>query len=406
MAFEYAARIERVRPSAIRELLRLGDDPSITSFGGGYPAPELFPVQQLRQVYDDVLRDHGLAMLQYSASVGLPGLRAHIAERMARDGVHCGPDDVLILHGAQQGLDLVAKMLINPGDVIVTENPTFLGALIAFNPYEPNYAAVDTDSDGMDMDALERVLKSTPKVRFVYVIPDFQNPTGVTLSVERRHRLLALAHEHDILILEDTPYRELRYEGEQLPTLKSLDTHNRVIHLGSFSKTLAPGMRMGWATASPQILDKLGLLKLAADTQSSTLNMAATERFLTEFDLDAHIVKARAWYRRKRDVMLTAMADAFPSEVTFTKPQGGLFTWVTFPEGFDSATFMAERSLPEARVAFVPGGTFFPTGDVPKHARFSYSGVPDTQMIDGISRLGALLARELTYASPNPTAAP
>jgi 2-aminoadipate transaminase len=398
MPKEYASRIERVRPSAIRELLRYGDDPSITSFGGAYPDPALFPIDALRQVYDEVLRDQGRSMLQYSASIGLPGLRASIAERMAKEGVDCGPEDVLILQGAQQGLDLVAKLLIDRGDVIVTENPTFLGALIAFNPYEPDYAPVDTDSDGMDMDALQRVLKSTSKARFIYVIPDFQNPTGVTLSLERRHRLLALADEYDIPILEDSPYRQLRYEGDQLPTLKSLDKHNRVIHLGSFSKTLAPGMRMGWATASQPILEKLGLLKLAADTQSSTLNMAATARFLTEFDLDAHIVKARAWYRRKRDTMLTAMAEHFPSDVTFTRPEGGLFTWVTFPEGFDTAAFMLEKSLPHAKVAFVPGGTFFPLGDEPRHARFSYSGVPDDQMSDAIARLGALITQELSAA--------
>lgn len=396
MGFQFADRIERVRPSAIRELLKLGDDPSITSFGGGYPDPALFPVDELRAIYADLLTAEHRGALQYSASVGLPGLRRLVAERMGREGVDCDLDDVLILQGAQQGLDLVAKLMINPGDVIVTENPTFLGALIAFHPYEPRYAPVTTDESGLDVDALERVLADNPAARFVYVIPDFQNPSGVTLSLDRRHRLIELANHYDVAVLEDTPYRELRFEGEQIPMLKSLDTEGRVIHLGSFSKTLAPGLRMGWAVARPDILEKLGLLKLAADTQSSTLNMNAVARFLERFDIDAHVARARSSYRAKRDVMLSAMAEHFPEDVTYTRPQGGLFTWVTFPEGFDSAVFMAERALPELQVAYVPGETFFPTGGAPNHARFSYSGIPEEQTTDAVMRLGRLLEDELS----------
>ena len=297
--------------------------------------------------------------------------------------------------GAQQGLDLVAKLLINPGDVIVTENPTFLGALIAFNPCQPEYAAVDMDSEGMDVDALEATLRSTENVKFIYVIPDFQNPTGVTLSLERRRRLIELANEYDVLILEDSPYRELRFEGQQLPTLRSLDTENRVIHLGSFSKILAPGVRLGWVSAAPEILDKLGLLKLAADTQSSTLNMTATTRFLESFDIDAHIERARAVYRAKRDLMLSSMAEHFPAEVAVTTPEGGLFTWVTFPEGFDAEAFMAEHALPEAGVAYVPGGSFFPAEQRSNYARFSYSGQSDEEMVDALTRLGGILREHI-----------
>ena len=399
MGFQFADRIERVRPSAIRELLKHGDDPSITSFGGGYPDAALFPVDELNAIYAEILTADHRGALQYSASVGLPRLRALVAQRMRRESIDCGPDDVLILQGAQQGLDLGAKLMINPGDVIVTENPTFLGALIAFHPYEPRYAPVPTDGDGIDVDALERVLSDTPTARFVYVIPDFQNPSGVTLSLDRRWHLIDLANRYDVAVLEDTPYRELRFEGEQVPTLKSLDTEGRVIHLGSFSKTIAPGLRMGWAVARPDILEKLGLLKLAADTQSSTLNMNAVASFLERFNIDAHVARARVSYRAKRDVMLSAMEEHFPEEVTFTRPQGGLFTWVTFPEGFDSAAFMAKRALPEARVAYVPGETFFPTGGASNHARFSYSGVPEDQMIDAIRRLGGLLKDELAGRS-------
>ncbi len=395
MSSKFADRIARVQPSAIRDLLRYGDDPSITSFGGGYPDPALFPTAELQQVYADIFAKESATALQYTASAGLPGLRAQIAKRMANGGTPTDAEDVLVLQGAQQGLDLVAKLLIDPGDVIVTENPTFLGALIAFNPYQPEYAAVDIDEDGMDVDALEATLRSNGGVKFIYVIPDFQNPTGVTLSLERRQRIIELANEFDVLLLEDSPYRDLRFEGEQLPTLRSLDTEDRVIHLGSFSKILAPGVRMGWVSAEPVILEKLGLLKLAADTQSSTLNMTAVTRFLEGFDIDEHIARARVVYRQKRDLMVTTMNDAFPAEVAVTRPEGGLFTWVRFPEGFESAAFMVEHALPEARVAYVPGGTFFPTEERSNYARFSYSGQSDEAMVDALSRLGEILQTEM-----------
>lgn len=326
MSSKFADRIARVQPSAIRELLRYGDDPSITSFGGGYPDAALFPAAELQQIYTEILSKESATALQYTASAGLPGLRAQIAERMSSAGSATDADDVLILQGAQQGLDLVAKLLINPGDVIVTENPTFLGALIAFNPCQPEYAAVDMDSEGMDVDALETRLATTENIKFIYVIPDFQNPTGVSLSLERRKRIIELANEYDVLVLEDSPYRELRFEGEALPTLASLDTEHRVIHLGSFSKILAPGVRLGWVSAAPEILDKLGLLKLAADTQSSTLNMTAVTRFLDTFDIDAHVSAMRGVYRAKRDLMVSTMTEYFPAEVAVTRPEGGLFT--------------------------------------------------------------------------------
>jgi len=387
--------MQGVRPSAIRELLRLGDDPTVTSFGGGYPDAAHFPVTDLRAAIDEVLTSAGQASLQYTASIGTPALRAAIAERMSGDGTPTTADGVLVLQGAQQGLDLVAKMLINPGDLIVTENPTFLGALIAFNPYEPSYLGIDGDTDGIDTSALEVALREGARPQFVYVVPDFANPTGATLSLRRRHHLLELASTYDFVILEDTPYRALRYEGEALPTMRSLDTDGRVIHLGSFSKTLAPGLRMGYALAEPEVLERMGLLKLAADTQSSTLNMAVTARMLEEFDLDSHIAQVREVYRHKRDLMLATMRECFPDSIRFTEPDGGLFTWVTFPEGFDAAAFMAEKGLPLGKVAYVPGATFFPVEEKTNTARFSYSGVADDQMVEALRRLGKLLSDEL-----------
>ena len=391
MTMSYARRMQRVQPSAIRELLRLGADPDVISFGGGYPDPALFPVAELAEVFAELLVPARAESLQYTASVGLALLRGQVAERLCRDGIACTAEDVLIIQGGQQGLDLAARMMIDPGDVVITENPTFLGALIAFNPCEPTYATVRSDQDGMDADDLARVLATEQRAKMIYVVPDFANPTGTTLSLARRHRLIELANDHDVLVIEDSPYRPLRYSGDHLPTLKSLDTEGRVLHLGSFSKILAPGMRLGWATAEPGMLERLSLLKLAADTQSSTLNMSATSAYLARFDLDAHIARSVPVYRHKRDLMLATMTETFPDHVRWTEPEGGLFTWLTFPTGFDAAAFMAERLLPEAKVAFVPGATFFPVHQQPQHARMSFSGVADDRLVQGVTAIGTLL---------------
>lgn len=395
MTLRLARRMSGVRPSAIRELLRLGADPSVISFGGGYPDASLFPVDELADVYAGLLVPERSAALQYTTSNGLPVLRAQVAERLSRDGASVTADEVLIIQGGQQGLDLAAKLVVDPGDVVVTENPTFLGALIAFAPTEPTYAPVRTDEHGMDTDDLQRVLETHPGAKMVYTVPDFQNPTGATLSYERRHRLLELADEHDLLVVEDTPYRSLRFEGSHLPTLLSLDTQGRVLHLGSFSKILAPGLRLGWAAGSPEVVERLGLLKLAADTQNSTLNMAATSEYLEGYDIDAHVARMRPVYRHKRDLMLATMDETFPAVVSRTRPEGGLFVWLGFPEGFDATDFLGRVLLPEASVAYVPGATFFPVTQQPNHARVSYSGVPDDRLVDGITRMGRLLHREL-----------
>ncbi|MEH6751691.1 MAG: PLP-dependent aminotransferase family protein [Paracoccaceae bacterium] len=391
MSPHFAQRMEKVEPSAIKELLALGADPSIISFGGGYPDASLFPAAQLEQVFREVIRAPGGAAMQYAPSDGLPRLREQIAQLMVADGTACRPEDVLILQGSQQGLDFAAKMLVDPDDVIITEDPTFLGALIAFNPSQPRYVAVPMDSDGMRMDALEEALRGNPRARMIYTVSDFQNPTGVTLSLDRRHRLVELANAHDVIVLEDTPYRHIRFAGETLPTLKSLDTQGRVIHLGSFSKVLVPGLRIGWAVASPLLLEKMALLKVAADTQTSTLNMAAASLFLDRFDLTAHIAMLQKAYRHKKEVMLDAIRQHFPQDVTMTDPEGGLFTWATFPDGFDATAFMKDVALPQARVAYVPGATFFPVTEQANHARINYSAQSEDRIREGIAALGKVL---------------
>lgn len=395
MTPRYAQRMAKVQPSAIGELLALGADPSIISFGGGYPDATLFPAEQLDAVFHEILRAPGGAAMQYAPSNGLAPLRAQIADLMTADGTPCGAQDVLILQGSQQGLDFAARMLVDPGDVIITEDPTFLGALIAFEPSQPSYAVVEVDGEGMRTDQLEAVLKANPRARMIYTIPDFQNPTGVTLSLERRKTLIALANAHDLIVVEDTPYRHIRFSGQSLPTLKSMDTEGRVIHLGSFSKVLVPGLRIGWAVASPDLLGRMGLLKVAADTQTSTLNMAAASLFLERYDLAAHIDMLRAAYAGKKDVMLDAIRQHFPQEITFTDPEGGLFTWVTFPEGFDATAFMREVALPQARVAYVPGASFFALTPRANYARFNFSAQSPENIQTGIAALGKALHSHL-----------
>jgi DNA-binding transcriptional MocR family regulator len=333
--------------------------------------------------------------MQYAPSNGLARLRDQVAGLMRADGVACTGDDVLILQGSQQGLDFAARMLVDPGDVIVTEDPTFLGALIAFAPSQPDYAVVPVDDEGMQTDRLEAILAAQPRVKMIYTIPDFQNPTGVTLSLERRKALIALANSHDLIVLEDTPYRHIRFAGHNLPTLKSLDTEGRVIHLGSFSKILVPGMRIGWAVANPDLLSRMGQLKVAADTQTSTLNMAAASLFLDRYDLNAHIATLRAAYAIKKEAMLDAIRRHFPQEIMATDPQGGLFTWLTFPEGFDATEFMRHVALPQARVAYVPGATFFPLTPRANHARLNYSAPSLSAIETGMAALGRALHANL-----------
>lgn len=381
-----ANRMQHVKPSAIRELLKLGADPSVISFGGGYPDPNIFPIEKLRAVYDEILRNHGKQALQYTTSDGLPSLRTKIAARLQKGGIQCGLENIFMIQGGQQGLDLVAKMFIDPGDVIITENPTFAGALIAFNPYEPSYATVSMDEDGMMMDDLERTLIANPNTKFIYTIPDFQNPTGITMSVERRKKLVDLANRFDVVVLEDSPYREIRYQGSAIPSIKSFDTEGRVIQLGSFSKILCPGMRLGWIVAEAELAEKLCLLKMAADTQSSTLNMYAADQFMEMYDIDEHIETIKIVYKHKKDLMLDTIKATFPKNVSYTDPEGGLFTWVTFPSQVDTTALMKERTLPEAKVAYVPGATFFPVDQEKNHCRVNYSCMSDEKIVEGITR--------------------
>jgi DNA-binding transcriptional MocR family regulator len=346
-----------------------------------------------------LLTKHAARALQYTVSDGIPELRAQIAELMREDGTPCIADDILVLQGAQQGLDLAAKMMLERGDTVIVEDPTFLGATIAFNVFEPRYATVRMDRDGMDIDHLEAVLRANPSARIIYTVPDFQNPTGVTLSLGRRHRLIELANQFDVLVLEDSPYRALRFDGSHLPTLKSLDTEGHVLFLGSFSKIMVPGIRLGWAVASGDVLGKLARLKLAADTQCSTLNMMAASLFLDIYPIKDHIAAVCAAYSRKRNLMFHALDSTFPASVRYTRAEGGLFTWLTFPESFDATRFMLEEALPKAKVVYVPGAPFFATTPHVNHARFNFSALPEVTITSGMTHLGELLTEYLSHVT-------
>lgn len=391
MGYRYANRVQYVKPSAIRELLKLGNDPEIISFGGGFPDPDVFPIEKLRKVFDEVLSKDGRRALQYTTSEGLPSLRQKLADRMKRAGVACELKNIFMIQGAQQGLDITAKMFIDRGDVIITENPTFVGGLIAFNPYEPKYAPVAMDAEGIRTDLVEKALKENPNTKLIYVIPDFQNPTGITMSLARRKRLVELANEYDAIIIEDSPYREIRFEGEALPPIKSFDTQGRVIQLGSFSKILSPGMRIGWLVAEQELAEKLCLLKMAADTQNSTLNMYAADKFMEMYDMDEHIEGIRKVYKKKKDLMLEIISSSFPKSVSYTNPEGGLFTWLTFPEDVDATRLMKERTLPEVKVAYVPGASFYPVDEEKNHCRVNYSCMSEEKIIEGMGKLGRIL---------------
>jgi 2-aminoadipate transaminase len=389
MAIKFAARMENIKGSAIRELLKLTEDPSIISFAGGLPAPELFPVKELEEVTIKVLREDGRAALQYSATEGFLPLREKIAQRMKKINVECEAKDILITSGSQQGLEFSGKIFLNEGDIVICESPSYLGALNAFKAYLPKFVDISMDEDGMIIEELEKALEQNPNTKFIYTIPDFQNPSGRTMSLERRKKLLELAYKFNVPVVEDNPYGELRFEGEMIPAIKSFDTKGLVIHLGTFSKTFCPGLRLGWVVASPEILSKYILIKQGADLQSSTIAQREISKFLEMYDLDKHVENLINVYRKRRDLMIETMEKEFPASVTFTRPQGGLFTWVTFPENMDAAEIM-KKSL-EVKVAFVPGQSFFSNGQHKNHGRFNYSNMPEDKIVEGITRLGKVL---------------
>jgi len=399
----YAQRTLGIKSSAIRELLKVTQKPEIISFGGGLPAPDVFPVERFEQACHKVLADHGAMALQYGTTEGYQPLREMIAQNMSRYGIVAKADNVVITAGSQQALDLIGKLLINRGDRILCEAPTYLGALQAFNVYGAQYVSVPVDDDGMLTDQLDANLRTGPK--FMYVLPNFQNPAGVTLCEGRRHELILLADKYGIPIIEDDPYGQLRYEGEHIPPLVVLDRENilrdkaftvgNVIYLSTFSKTLAPGIRLAWIVAPEDVIVKIVQLKQAADLHTSTFNQYVAYEVARDGFLDQHVKLIRKVYRERRDTMLQALEEYFPEEVTWTHPKGGLFLWVTMPEGTDSLALF-QSALAE-NVAFVPGDSFYANNgqEGSRHMRLNFSHSNPEQIREGIRRLSLAVKTQL-----------
>ena len=400
----FAHRTERMRASDIREILKVTAQPDVISLAGGLPAPELFPVDEYRRAFEWVLETDGATALQYGPSEGYRPLRTFLAERLGRFGMGCGPDDVLITNGSQQALDVIAKVLLDPGDSVLVEKPTYLGALQAFNQYQATYAAVPMDDDGMRVDEVERLLerdRASHRIKFIYALPNFQNPTGRTMSLERRRRLVEVAGYYGVPIVEDDPYGELRFEGPALPSLKSLDTRgNGVLYLGTFSKILAPGFRLGWIVASPDALEVLLHGKQPSDLHTGMAQQMATAYVCRDGFVDQHVERIKAFYRERRDVMLRAIEEHFPADAHYTRPAGGLFVWVELPPHIDTRALLLEAVA--QKVAFVPGQGFHPDGSGTNTLRLNFSNVPPEQLREGIRRLGQAIATRLSAAPAEP----
>jgi 2-aminoadipate transaminase len=399
--FRYAQRTQRMGSSVIRELLKYTEKPDIISFGGGLPAPDVFPVEQFNAACDRVLSNHGAMALQYSTTEGYLPLREMIARHSARYGIKITPDNVLITSGSQQALDILGKIFIDPGDRILVESPTYLAAIQAWNAYGAEFISVPMDSDGMNTDNLEEALRAGPK--FIYVLPNFQNPTGVTLSFERRRKLLELADQYGVPIVEDDPYGQLRYEGEHLPSIVVLDSQyqdddtpcyrGNVIYLSSFSKTLAPGLRLGWVVAPPEVISKLVQAKQGADLHTATFNQLVAFEVSRGGFLDQHVHTIREVYGERRDLMMAAMDREFPPEVTWTHPLGGLFLWGTLPNYMDAKDLL--KTCLDRKVAFVPGEPFHPTGGGKNTMRINFSNATHEEIELGIQRLGTSIKENL-----------
>ena len=400
--YRYAQRTQRMGSSVIRELLKYTEQPDVISFAGGLPAPDVFPVDEFADACQRVLRDLGAQALQYGTTEGYIPLREMIARHSARYGIEITPDNILVTSGSQQALDLLGKIFINRGDRILVEAPTYLGALQAWNAYGAEYVSVPMDEDGMMADALEEALRTGPK--FIYVLPNFQNPTGVTLSLERRHKLIEIADRYGVPIIEDDPYGQLRYEGDHLPSVVVLDGqyrdncqnvyHGNVIYLSTFSKILAPGVRLAWVIAPPEVIRKLVLAKQGADLHTSTFNQMVAYEVSHGGFLDRHIHLIRRIYKERRDVMLAAMDAYFPPGVDWTQPKGGLFLWGILPETINTNELI--KVAVERKVAFVPGAPFYPNGGGKNTMRLNFSNASSENILEGIARLSRVIQEAIS----------
>lgn len=401
----FATRSSRMRASEIRELLKLLDQPDIISFAGGIPDPALFPDEAFKQAYSEIFSGPQVASaLQYSVSEGYKPLREWIVGEVAKIGIDCTADNVLITSGSQQALDYLGKLFLSPQDTALVTWPTYLGALSAFNAYEPNYDKLSVNGNRTPEAYREAAAAAGGSVKFAYLSPDFSNPTGETVDLAGREKLLQLADELNIPILEDAAYQHLRYDGEAIPPIMALDIarsggieNTRTIYSGSFSKTLAPGLRVGFVIAAMPVIRKLVLTKQAADLHSSTINQIVVEH-VSSRGFDAQVEKVRATYSKRRDAMLAALDKFMPKNTSWTRPEGGMFVWVTLPEALDGAELLA-KSIATEKVAFVPGRAFFADGSNANTLRMSFSCADEATIEEGIKRLGRLIAKAIPAAA-------
>ena len=388
--FNFSKRVPADGTDAVGAILKAAADPKIISFAGGLPAPELFPVKEMKEAVDRVFDEHGQEAMQYGAAKGVTALREVIQQHVKeKEDVDSELDNVLVTTGSEQALDLVGKAFVDPGDTVLVEQPTYLCALDVFRSYGANFASVEMDEDGMKMDALEEALKANPNTKLIYTVPNFQNPTGRTMTEERRKQLAELAEKYDVYVLEDNPYGEIRFAGQHVPAVKSFDKSGHVLYMSTFSKTLAPGFRLGWLVADEDVVNKLTVLKQSADLHTDNLAQFAVAQFFADNDVDAHVKEISALYGKRKDLMLEGIKKYFPEGVKYTDPEGGMFLWVEVP-GVDDTVELFKECL-EHDVAFVPGDPFFAGEVQPGAFRLNYSNMKEDQIEVGLKRLGAAL---------------
>lgn len=388
--FKFSKRVPADGTDAVGAILKAAADPKIISFAGGLPAPELFPVKEMKAAVDKVFDEYGQEAMQYGAAKGVTALRQAIQQHVKeKENVDSELDNVLVTTGSEQALDLVGKAFVNPGDTVLVEQPTYLCALDVFRSYGANFASVEMDEDGMKMDALEEALKANPNTKLIYTVPNFQNPTGRTMTEERRKQLAELAEKYDVYVLEDNPYGEIRFAGQHVPAVKSFDKSGHVLYMSTFSKTLAPGFRLGWLVADKNVVNKLTILKQSADLHTDNLAQFAVAQFFADNDVDAHVKEISALYGKRKDLMLEGIKKYFPEGVKYTDPEGGMFLWVEVP-GVDDTVELFKECL-EHDVAFVPGDPFFAGEVQPGAFRLNYSNMKEDQIEVGLKRLGAAL---------------
>lgn len=389
---KYCERASCLYGSLTRQLMHLIADPEVISFGGGLPSWDLFPVKQAKEVINAILDNDGPAVFQYGSSEGYKPLRQVIAERLRKKGFEITEKKVIITSGAQQSIDLVSKLFLDKGATVVVGDPTFLTALQAFSFFQAEFLTVPLDGEGMKVDLLPEILEKN-NVKFIYIMPNFQNPSGLSLSLERRKKLVETAQHHGVPILEDDPYGELRYSGESLPALKTLDKGEQIIYLGSFSKVLSPGLRVSAMVAPESVMEKLVFAKQAADLHTNNLAQRIVYEFLRRNLLDPHIQVIVKNYRQRRDAMLQAIKRHFPDGVNWTKPDGGIFIWVTLPQGIDTMQLF-EKAL-QAKVAYVPGSCYYAKGGGENSLRINFTGCNEGQIEIGIKRLARVITENL-----------